>query len=606
MSVRFSSLVLLVGAVGLSACSEATKADDPEVLGENGALGFWPPEAGQGTTFDARITAGRSIFRFDATDLALEGSGVTVNSFTVQDGWNATANLTVADDAALEPRDATITTSEGALTLPDALRIVPDSLTLEPARARIGETVEVEIVGNHTAWEPGMSWAAFGEGIDVLDVDVLSDSFALATVTVRRDATPGLRDVRVTTGAAATTRYDGFQVDRVALSALFDPANATQGETVEFTVFGSGTHFDEDTELTFWKDGYENGDVVIDSLTVIDPENLWGRMTVSNAAELGGRDVLLRTADEGVFIDDAFTIDGADLDLGNVAISLSFNVVRGIDNSTGAISERVSGSAVFFLALDPACPNSPEAYACGDGDDNDADGFTDCYDNDCASDPSCSSGPQPYDNNGVFPTYETGGSSDCPNPITVGAGEHVWFESPCNIVTLDRQVDAATGMIYYSAPLTLEDYCFDQLYDLHTQGEDGGIGEYLLEGVQPTVPADFEMLTPGWWGDFTQSRAADLTYTWTPAQTYPDAFFVTQISGTLVETGEGGFIGSLPWDDGEHTYTAAELSQMESGPVSFAAISMIPEGPAFGFPFSTIQSNKSSTYVYVGGSLVLE
>jgi hypothetical protein len=120
------------------------------------------------------------------------------------------------------------------------------------------------------------------------------------------------------------------------------------------------------------------------------------------------------------------------------------------------------------------------------------------------------------------------------------------------------------------------------------------------------VPADFEMLTPGWWGDFTQSRAADLTYTWTPAQTYPDAFFVTQISGTLVETGEGGFIGSLPWDDGEHTYTAAELSQMESGPVSFAAISMIPEGPAFGFPFSTIQSNKSSTYVYVGGSLVLE
>jgi hypothetical protein len=114
------------------------------------------------------------------------------------------------------------------------------------------------------------------------------------------------------------------------------------------------------------------------------------------------------------------------------------------------------------------------------------------------------------------------------------------------------------------------------------------------------------MIDPGWWGNFTPSRAEDLTYTWTPAQTYPDAFFVTQISGTLVATGEGGFVGSIPWDDGEHAYTAEELSQLESGSATFVAQSIIPEGPEFGFPFSTIQNNKSSTYVYVQGYLVLE
>lgn len=599
--------LLLAAPLLLVACGDDAKSGpDDALVGETDAITFWPPEAGRGTTFDARLSSGRSLFEFGTTTLAVAGDGVVVNSVQVLDGWTAVANLTVEEGAELGPRDVAITTSASTSTLSEALRVVEDSLTLEPARARIGETLEVEIVGNRTTWDPGRTSATFGDGVDVLDVDVLSESFAIATVTVRRDAVPGLRDVRMTTGANATTRYGGFQVDRVALSALFDPATATQGETVEFTVFGSGTRFDEDTELSFWKDGYENGDVVIDSITVIDSENLWGRMTVSNAAELGTRDVLVWSDGEGAFIDDAFSIDGADLDLGNVAISLGFNVTRAIDNATGRISERVNGQAIFYLPLDPPCPNSPEAYACSDGRDNDSDGYTDCYDNDCSSDPSCGGGPQPYDNNGVFQTYQTGGSADCPSPITVGAGEHVWFESACNIVQLDRQVDAATGMIYYSAPLTLEDYCFDQLYDLHTQGEEGGIGEYVLEGVQPTVPADFSLLDPLWWGDFTHPRSRDLTYTWTPAQTYPDAFFVTSISGILEATGEGGYAGSLPWDDGEHSYTSAELSQLTAGPAQFAAYSVIPEGPPFGFPFSTIQNNTSSTYVYIGGSLVLE
>ena len=239
-------------------------------------------------------------------------------------------------------------------------------------------------------------------------------------------------------------------------------------------------------------------------------------------------------------------------------------------------------------------------------EDNDGDNFTDCYDSDCGSDPACAQGPQPYDQNGVYPTYTTGGSSDCPSPITLGAGDYVWFESDCNVVQLEKNIDGASGMIYYSADLTLDDYCFDQMYDLHTQGEDGGIGEYVLEGVQPTVPADFQLVEPAWWGNYAQARSEDLTYTWTPAQTYPDAYFLTQISGTLEATGESGFVGSFPWDDGEHTYTADELGQMQAGNATFVAVSFIPKGPEFGFPFSSIQNNTSSTSLQIQGSLVLE
>jgi hypothetical protein len=215
----------------------------------------------------------------------------------------------------------------------------------------------------------------------------------------------------------------------------------------------------------------------------------------------------------------------------------------------------------------------------------------------------------PYDSTAVTQTYTQGGTSDCPFPQTVGAGEHVWFESPCNVVTFDRTVDAATGMIYYTAPLTLDDYCFDQMYDLHTEGEDGGIGEYILDEVQPTVPADFSLVDPQFWGDLTVSQAEDFTYQWTPAQTYghdPEAFFVTGISGNLVSTGEQGWIGALPWDDGIHTYTASDLQELEPGNVTFFAESTIPQGPFFGFPFSTIQTNYSNSYVYIQGSMVLE
>jgi hypothetical protein len=187
----------------------------------------------------------------------------------------------------------------------------------------------------------------------------------------------------------------------------------------------------------------------------------------------------------------------------------------------------------------------------------------------------------------------------------VSAGDHVWFESDCNVVTLDKQIDSASGLIYYTADLTLKDYCFDQEYDLHTEGDPNGIGEYILEGVQPTVPADFSMLTPQLWGNYTQSRSEDFNYTWTPAQTYPDAIFGTQISGTLVSTGESGFAGSLPWDDGVHAYTPAELGELEAGPVSFAAYSYI-KGRKFGFPFSTIQSCQSDSVVQVSASMVLE
>lgn len=568
--------ILLLGAL-VAGCQDAGPKDTSSTdLQGTSALEFWPPEAGRGTTFDARITAGSSMFGYGNGSLDL-GEGLTVNSFTVLDGWTATANVTVDEGAELGPRAATLVVEDGSTReIYEAVTVVDDSFTITPTRARIGESVQVEFLGRNTEWQGGNTWAYFGDDIEVTSVDILSSTYAIADVTVGPSAVPGLHDVAMEVGPDVTTLYNGFQVDRVALSAEFDPDQAMQGTTVDFTIHGVGTHFGSSTDLEFWADGDQKGDILVDWINVVDAENLYGQMTLSNAAEVGWRDVLVTSRDEGVFIEDAFEVLDGPNDLSNVGISLSFYVVRGIDNATGEIYEQVNGSAIFYIPLDPPC---------GAG--------------------SSGSGPQPYDVNGVFPYPPPVEQPDCPNPETVGAGEHVWFESPCNIVTLDRAVDGATGLIYYSAPLTLDDYCFDQLYDLHTQGEEGGIGEYVIPEVQPTVPADWQLLTPALWGNYTHNRATDFDYTWTPAQTYPDAIFATGISGTLVSTGEGGFAGSIPWDDGVHSYAPSELQELQDGNVSFYAYSYI-EGPYFGFPFSTIQDNQSNSYVYLQAAMVLE
>jgi len=573
----FTVLALVLVVVAPSCQDESIDTDQPE----SSALTFSidPPEGALGTSMRVTVSASRSGLSLEETSVDF-GEGITVESVTVIDGWTAFADIDIALDAETGKRDVTLAIGETEHVLAKAFRVNSSTFSVTPDNARIGETIDVEIVGTNTQWLGGRTWINFGDGIDVLELTVLSETILEATIAVRSDAHPGTRDVFTEDGPKVVTAYDVFTVDRVGLAATWDPETAEQGTTVEYTIVGRDTNFQEDlTELTFLTEGREVLDIVVDDVHVIDAQNMWGHITLSNAAVLGLRDVLVESGDEGVLIPDAFEVVGGDLALGDVAIGLSFTVTRGIDNDTGTLSERVSAGASFVIPLDPPCGSSPPPGA----------------------------GPMPYDLNGVFPVPDPVESNDdCPTPQTVSAGDFVWLESDANTVTLTKQIDASTGSIYYiGEDLTMADYVPDQLYDLHLQGDPDGLPEELLPGVQPTVPADWELLTPELWGNYTHDRAQDFDYTWTPAETYPDAIFYTSISGTLVETGKSGFAGSFPWDDGVHTYTGEELSQLEASPVSFTAYSYI-EGPEFGLKDSKYQTNVAKSYIYLSASMILE
>lgn len=602
--------LLLALSLGVVAC-QRDKGGEGEGEGESASAQMVsPPVGGQGTTVDVELDTDHNFFSYTGTVTADFGPGITVDAIEIQDGWNAVATVTVAADAELGSRDVTVNMDGSTLTRADGFDVIAESFTIDPDSARIGESVEVTFLGKNTAWTSGVSFPTFGDNIEVYSFTVLSETLAQAELVGDSDALPGLRNVSMTEGADALTLYDGFRVDRVGLAATFDPVEAEQGDTVEFTVVGRDTNFDATTELTFYDAYGENPDIVVDSVTVLDAENLYGRMTLSNAASLGPRDVLLTTSgdptDEGVLIPDAFEVIGGDYDLGEVAISLSFTVVRGIDNTTGEISESVSASCVFFIPVDPPCPAEAEddASECSDGTDNDEDEYVDCLDSDCGNSGVCP-GPSPYD---VNVTIESPGNGevDCPNPVTVGAGDYVWLESDSNVVTLERFYDSSSGMIYYAGVgLTFDDYVPGEVYDLHTEGEEGGVEEVVLEDVQPTVPADWSLISPTLYNNFTHSRAEDFVYQWTPAQTYPDAMFIASLSGTLEATGTGGAITAIPWDDGEHTFLSSDVSLLSPGPGYFTAYSVI-KGDYFGLPDSIYQTNQARSYIYLQGYMVLE
>ncbi|TNE89900.1 MAG: hypothetical protein EP330_10035 [Deltaproteobacteria bacterium] len=580
-SATWTLRLLVVGALALVGCKD--QGDDSPVDTATGEdlpvlrYSMEPAIGAVGTTVAVRVYGTASSFAFGDTDLVF-GEELVVDSVTVFDGYTVEAVVTIPEAATLGEHPVTLTIEGSSQTLSEPFVVVDQSIQVAPDNAKMGEMIEVEVTGLGTEWSQGYTWASFGEGIDVLDVDIVDPNLANVTLAIHPDAPPGVRDVSMEDGPSVVTLYDGFTVDRAVITAVWEPPQAYQGDTIAFTITGLDTSFGTDATIRFFDDGGANPDITVSTLTVIDEENMYGRIRLSNAAALGFRDVVIESNGEAILLPDALEVLERAPSLTDLVPRTFFDVSRQIDNDTGEIFELVQALAYFIIPLDPPCGN--------------------------AAPPG--SGPMPYDVNGVFPVPPEAEPADCPNPRTVSAGDVVWFESDRNVVTLYKEeMEGTNQILYVGRDLTLTDYVFDNVYDLHTQGDPEGLPEVIIDDVQPTVPADYTLTSPPFYNDLTVPRTERFEYQWTPAETYPDAIFGTNISGILVSDGEPGFAASLPWDDGSHAYTPLELGSLEPGPVSFAAFSYI-EGRLWGWPGSTVQTVQSTSVLSTSAQMILE
>ena len=115
------------------------------------------------------------------------GKGVTVQDAYVIDDQHATLDVYIQPNTSLGKRDVLMISEGKRLNLPSAYSIISESFLIEPNQANIGEMLGVGILGTNTEWTNSELEIDFGQNIDVLEFQVLSDTLAEALIFVTPD-----------------------------------------------------------------------------------------------------------------------------------------------------------------------------------------------------------------------------------------------------------------------------------------------------------------------------------------------------------------------------------------------------------------------------------
>ena len=170
-----------------------------------------PNQGYQGDTLDVTITG----TNFNGATSVSFGAGITVNSFTVDSNTQITAGISIASGATLGTRNVSVTTPEGTGTLAGGFTVLsevvpePTVTAVDPDQGYQGQTLDVTITGTNLNTAASVS---FGAGITVNSFTVDSNTQITASISIASGATPGARDVSVTTLGGTDTLDDGFTV----------------------------------------------------------------------------------------------------------------------------------------------------------------------------------------------------------------------------------------------------------------------------------------------------------------------------------------------------------------------------------------------------------
>jgi uncharacterized delta-60 repeat protein len=152
-----------------------------------------PASVGQGASVSVTIQGTNFL---SGAAVSLSGSGVTVSSTTYGSPTKLKAQITVAPDAAVGPRDVTVTDAGGSATCPGCLVIDPGPkpTSASPNTGARGTTERVAIFGS--GFQPGTQ-VRLGKGVTVYATRFLSSSELKANITIAPGAATGPRTVGV-------------------------------------------------------------------------------------------------------------------------------------------------------------------------------------------------------------------------------------------------------------------------------------------------------------------------------------------------------------------------------------------------------------------------
>jgi osmotically-inducible protein OsmY len=259
-----------------------------------------PSQGAQGKTLTV-IISGSNLT--EATAISF-GSGITVNNFIVNSDSQITVNISIASDAILGPRDASLTTPRGTGTLTGGFTVTqgpPTIYSVSPSKGAQGKTLTVITSGSNFT---GSTAISFGSGITVNNFIVNSDSQITVNISIASDAALGPSNVSVTTPGGTGTLTGGFTVTQgpPTIYAVI-PSQGAQGKTLTITI--SGSNFIGSKVISF------GSGITINSLAVSRSTRITANIAIGVAANLGPRDVSVTTAEGTGTLTGGFTVTQA-------------------------------------------------------------------------------------------------------------------------------------------------------------------------------------------------------------------------------------------------------------------------------------------------------
>ena len=245
-----------------------------------------PNSAVAGST--TRVTLTGSNF-LGASIVAVSGGGVSLNAVTVVNTTHITANLVVDAAAASGPHDVTVTL--GAIASARLAFIVtapPMTVTsVSPSNSAAGSALSVTLTG--TRFAAGATVAVSGTGVIVSGLTVVSATQITAQFAITSAAAPGVRNVTVSVGTAATVIPATFTINAVVPNPVLtrlDKVTAFAGSTTSLTA--TGANFTSDNKLSVSGTG-----VTISNQQLQSGTQMTASLTIDASAPTGIRNVMV-------------------------------------------------------------------------------------------------------------------------------------------------------------------------------------------------------------------------------------------------------------------------------------------------------------------------
>ncbi len=112
------------------------------------------------------------------------GTGIAMNSFTILNSNQITANITIIAGAVIGARDVSVTTPGGSFVLPNSFTVkqaLPIIISISPDNGSQGATLNVIITGMNLT---GASELRLGTGIALNSFTILNSNQIAANITI--------------------------------------------------------------------------------------------------------------------------------------------------------------------------------------------------------------------------------------------------------------------------------------------------------------------------------------------------------------------------------------------------------------------------------------